>query len=131
MIWSAEFLEHISEEFMANYMATFKRAKYILVTHSIWGGWHHANIQRSGWWISKFEEYGFDYQDKLTEEARNKCPLLKEDFKYPYHIVNPKDGNRFNSHFRFRGLIFFNKLYYNKLTEFDCYLLEKYSFNHW
>ena len=133
MVWSAEFLEHIKEEYMPNYMSTFKRAKVILVTHSVWGGWHHATIKRSNWWIYKFEQYGFVYMDELTQIARKKCPLLKQDFKYPYHYVNPKDGNRVNSHFHFRGLIFFNKLYYNRLTPFDCKLFrsQKMMFFHW
>ena len=33
--WSVEFLEHVSSEHMENYMATFKKARIIFVSHSM------------------------------------------------------------------------------------------------
>ena len=122
MVWSAEFLEHVAPESMANYMATFKAAKILLVTHSAWGGWHHVNVHESEWWIYQFESYGFSYQSYITEQAREQCPLLGTDFKYSYHDLHT-DGNRKNSHFHFHGLVFFNKLFMNKLTDYDRQVL--------
>eukprot|EP01083_Nonionella_stella_P002982 8505_1 len=125
MVWSAEFLEHVKEEYIPNVMATFKAAKRLLVTHSSWGGWHHVNVHHSEWWIYQFETFGFSYQDKITEEAREQCPLLGTDFKdgpNSWHDLHT-DGNRKNSHFHFRGLVLFNKLFMNRLTEYDMKVL--------
>merc|ERR1712154_206311 len=122
MVWSAEFLEHVAEQYLPNIMSTFKAAKIIFVTHSAWGGWHHINVHESEWWIYQFETFGFSYQDKITELAREQCPLLGTDFKYSYHDLHT-DGNRKNSHFHFRGLVLFNKLYFSRMTEYDLKMM--------
>jgi len=124
MVWSAEFLEHVDEEYMINYMSTFKKAKFILVTHSIWGGWHHSCVHESPWWIAHFEAFGFQYQTKLTEMARDHCPMVKNRLKYSYHKVTP-EGHRGMSHFHFHGLIFVNRLFLHRLTPFDEAFFQK------
>jgi cyclopropane fatty-acyl-phospholipid synthase-like methyltransferase len=56
--WSVEFLEHVSRQYMHNYVQTLRKAAVILATSSRWGGWHHVDIQGDEWWIRKFTSYG-------------------------------------------------------------------------
>jgi cyclopropane fatty-acyl-phospholipid synthase-like methyltransferase len=66
--WCAEFVEHISEEFVPHFMATFKSCRYICMTHGEIGqlGYHHVNCQNTEYWIEKLGEQGFDYDAKET-----------------------------------------------------------------
>ena len=123
MAWSAEFVEHVDEQYIMNYMSTFKRAKYILITHATWGGWHHTCVHNSQWWIQTFESYGFAYQHDLTLKAREQCPLGSKQLKYSYHVLSPR-GNRMQSHFLFHGLVFINRYYFNRLTPFDLQFMK-------
>ena len=34
MVWSIEFLEHVDTDYIPNYMATYKKARILLVSHS-------------------------------------------------------------------------------------------------
>jgi len=70
MVWSVEFLEHISLHNHFNYISTFRKAAIILVTSSNWGGWHHVEVHKDDWWIRKYESYGFRFDEKLTKEIR-------------------------------------------------------------
>lgn len=73
LIWCCEFVEHVEEQYVDNFLATFDCAKkYIFMTAAAPGqpGWHHVNCQLSGYWIEKIEKRGFSFAPKLTEEAR-------------------------------------------------------------
>jgi len=72
LCWSCEFLEHVEEQFIPNFMATFKRAKRVAVTAAPPGqdGHHHVNCQPQEYWIKVFEEQGFTYNAQLTMETR-------------------------------------------------------------
>ncbi len=75
--WSVEFLEHVEEQYMPNYMDTFKRAKTAVVTYAPpgWNGHHHVNLQEEDYWIAKFKEYGFELNEKKTTFLRNASTL--------------------------------------------------------
>lgn len=93
LIWSSEFLEHVEEKHLPHFMATFQSAKkYIFVTFAVPGqkGHHHVNLQFADYWIEKFEQIGFTYDETLSLQARN---LL------------PHEGMR-GMQFRTKGLIF-------------------------
>ena len=73
LIWSCEFLEHVEEQYLANILCTFARArKGILVTHAFPGqrGHHHVNLRRSSYWIRHIEALGFYCDPYLTRQAR-------------------------------------------------------------
>ena len=38
-LWSVEFLEHVGRNYQENYLPAFKKAAFLFVTHSEWGGW--------------------------------------------------------------------------------------------
>lgn len=69
LIWAAEFLEHVEEKFIPHVMPSFRLGRYACVTHGEPGqhGHNHVNCQSSGYWIAKFNEYGFDHD--ATETA--------------------------------------------------------------
>jgi len=70
--WSVEFLEHVEEQYMPNYMQTFQCAKSAVVTYAPpgWNGHHHVNLQEEDYWISKFKEYGFKLDENKTKFLR-------------------------------------------------------------
>jgi len=77
LAWSVEFLEHVEEKYMPNYMETFARAKYVIVTYAPpgWEGHHHVNCKDENYWIKRFEEYGFKYDEFQTKKLRTKSTM--------------------------------------------------------
>lgn len=73
LVWCCEFVEHVEERYVDNFLQTFKAAnKFIFLTHAMpeQPGWHHVNCQPSGYWIDKLQQIGFDYHASLTNCAR-------------------------------------------------------------
>ena len=73
LVWCCEFVEHVEERFVDNFLATFNTAgKYIFMTAAQPGqpGWHHVNCQLPGYWIEKIQRMGFQFQQELTNTAR-------------------------------------------------------------
>jgi len=68
--WSCEFVEHVNEEYVVNYMPDFAKAKYVVMTYSEKPGHHHVNLKPAEYWINLFEEYGFDYDAEETANIR-------------------------------------------------------------
>jgi 2-polyprenyl-3-methyl-5-hydroxy-6-metoxy-1,4-benzoquinol methylase len=99
-VWSCEFLEHVDPQHIANYMATFSRARMVFATHAIWGGWHHVVIRETWWWVQIFKDYGFEYMPELTKKSKD---------------VITKEGG---SYFRRRGMVYRN-LRYPWKTDFE------------
>lgn len=77
--WSVEFLEHVEERFIPNYMADFQRCKYALVTYAPpgKGGHHHVNCRKAAYWIGVFEEHGFRLGFDETLETRRNSTMRK------------------------------------------------------
>lgn len=77
LIWSAEFLEHVEEEYMSNYMVAFSKAmKFVVVTYAMpgQGGHHHVNENTEEYWVEKFKLIGFFIDRDLTKTARTLVP---------------------------------------------------------
>ena len=70
--WCCEFLEHIDEEYIPNFMATFKKSKIAAVTHALPGqeGYHHVNERDDAYWIEQFKKYGFEYSEEDSMKYR-------------------------------------------------------------
>lgn len=70
--WSCEFVEHVEEMYIKNFMATFQKAKLVAISHAFpgQGGYHHVNEQKDDYWIKQFETYGFEYLPFATQKAR-------------------------------------------------------------
>ena len=87
LVWSVEFLEHVEEEYMPNFMDTFRKGKVLIVTHALphagtvnhrsMTNHLHVNEREPGYWLEKFDEYGFDYQKDLSMELRKASSMMK------------------------------------------------------
>jgi cyclopropane fatty-acyl-phospholipid synthase-like methyltransferase len=89
--WSCEFLEHVSEQYMDNYMAAFLKCKRIVVTHAFpgQGGHHHVNEQEPNYWFQQFGSRGF-LLDMVTTDAVRAASTMEQRY------------------IRTSGLVFFN-----------------------
>ena len=85
MAWSCEFVEHVDEKYVENYMPDFQRAKYVVMTHSEKPGYHHVNLKPAEYWIDVFKEAGFDYDDEQTSAIRS-ATTMNTTGKHAYNI---------------------------------------------
>ena len=69
-VWACEFLEHVGEKYMDNWLASMRSAHYVFTSHSMWGGHHHVAIHHDWWWIEKFESRGYQYLPEVTDIVR-------------------------------------------------------------
>jgi hypothetical protein len=70
--WCAEFVEHIEEQFIPNYMHTLQSCKHACITHAEPGqiGFHHVNCQTRDYWVKVFQKYGFVYDEGNSHKLR-------------------------------------------------------------
>ena len=75
--WSVEFVEHVYEKYMDNYMPAFKACKVVVITYAPPGtpGHHHVNLQEESYWIKKFNQYGFTYDPSMTTKLRESSTM--------------------------------------------------------
>lgn len=80
--WSVEFLEHVEEKYLDNYMQDFARCKYVVCTAAPPGypGHHHVNCQPQEYWYKIFDKYGFDYDDAVTQRIRKQESTMHKPF---------------------------------------------------
>jgi hypothetical protein len=83
LAWSVEFLEHVYEEYMPNYMQVFQCAKYVCCTAAPPGkkGHHHVNCKDLDYWIDAFNQYGFTYDEEYTKHLHSITNMRKKFFK--------------------------------------------------
>lgn len=80
LAWSCEFLEHVDERYIKNYMPTFSLAKMCLITFAPEGkgGYHHVNCKNEEYWKGVFAAYGFAYNDDVTQKIRTQSTMRRE-----------------------------------------------------
>lgn len=81
LAWCCEFVEHIDEWYIPNFMATLKKAKIVAITHALpgQGGYHHVNEQDDVYWTLQFKKYGFEYNKAASMKYRS----LNEALYFP------------------------------------------------
>ena len=79
MGWSCEFLEHVEERYMDNFMDTFKKCKRIVVTHAFpgQGGHHHVNEREPNYWFQEFGKRGFFLDMNSTDDIRKASTMVQ------------------------------------------------------
>lgn len=98
LAWSCEFLEHVEEKYVENYIGLFKQSKCAAVTYADVGqqGHYHVNCQNKDYWVELFESHGLIFQEeetaKLREVAHKDALLYNPQYK--------------DNHFYNRGLFF-------------------------
>lgn len=72
LCWCVEFVEHVEEKYMDNYMKVFQQCRFVLMTHAFpgQGGHHHVNERPSQYWIDKMAEAGFVFELEMTKRIR-------------------------------------------------------------
>lgn len=72
LAWCAEFVEHVEARFMANWMATLQRCRYVCMTFARpgQGGHHHVNEQNEDYWLDRFKTAGFEHLPEETASMR-------------------------------------------------------------
>lgn len=117
LVWSSEFVEHVSPEHVDNFMSTFCCAKFVAITYASIGqsGHHHVNENTEQYWIDLFKKHGYVYCPAFTKELRDKT---YEDFEDPRYPVDnsPVKNWTYPYHFSSKGL-FFAKEYAYKWNE--------------
>lgn len=78
--WSTEFVEHVEEKYVDNFMADFAKAKYVMVTHAPPGknGYHHVNCKSAQYWIDVFQRHSFEFSNKHTKLIRKHSTMKRE-----------------------------------------------------
>jgi SAM-dependent methyltransferase len=72
LVWSCEFVEHVEERYVPNFLETFQSGRYVFMTHAEPGqpGHHHVNCQPREYWVKKLAAIGYEYVPLLTSAAR-------------------------------------------------------------
>jgi len=83
MIWCCEFVEHINEKYVDNWMSLTQKGKYVFMTYSDFGkaGHHHVNCKPLEYWINLYNKYGFEYNEELTNESKGVSTMKREFWK--------------------------------------------------
>jgi 2-polyprenyl-3-methyl-5-hydroxy-6-metoxy-1,4-benzoquinol methylase len=80
LCWCVEFLEHVEEQYVSNYMAAFMDCKYVFCTAARPNkyGYHHVNCRSIPYWRRTFKKYGFEL-DTETSEKLKEASTMKRD----------------------------------------------------
>ena len=72
LVWSCEFVEHVPEEHVPNFLTTFQMARMVAMTHAEPGqpGYHHVNCRSADYWIGALAAAGFRLDTDMTTAAR-------------------------------------------------------------
>ena len=80
LAWSCEFVEHVDETYVPNYMRTFQAARHVCMTYAPPGtvGYHHVNCREESYWIDVFTQYGFEHDADLTQQLRAASTMVRD-----------------------------------------------------
>lgn len=83
LVWSVEFLEHVEEKYISNFMPLFTLGNVCIVTAALPNtpGKHHVNCKENKYWIDIFNQYGFDFDENTTIIFKNISTMRKDFFK--------------------------------------------------
>lgn len=79
LVISCEFVEHVEEQYISNYLPQFLACKYLVFTHAVpnQNGHHHVNCQTDQYWIDLMIGNNFEF---LVEETTFARSLVKNSF---------------------------------------------------
>jgi hypothetical protein len=81
--WSCEFVEHVKEDFVDNFMQCFMQCKVVALTHAPPNtpGYHHVNCRTPEYWKAVFKKYGFIFDENLTKKCREASTMRRDFFR--------------------------------------------------
>lgn len=79
--WSVEFVEHVEQCYVPNFMSAFAACTHVVLTHAPPGmpGHHHVNCQTEHYWRSVFAAYSLSVDNQLTQKVRA-ASTMQRDF---------------------------------------------------
>jgi len=79
LAWSVEFLEHVSEGYLPNYMELFSKCRIVAATAAPPGypGHHHVNCRGLEYWQGAFAANGFRFNATATAALRDASTMQK------------------------------------------------------
>jgi hypothetical protein len=82
--WCCEFVEHIEERYVKNFVATFRCCDWVAMTHAYPGqpGWHHVNCRNPEYWVGVMAAAGLLLREDITEMAREKAALNTSPYNH-------------------------------------------------
>lgn len=82
LCWTIEFVEHVEHTFVQNFVDTFKKCRYLAMTHGLPGqaGYHHVNCQPPEYWINILQNNGFVVDNDLTSTCRRLSAIDCDDY---------------------------------------------------
>ena len=104
MTWCCEFVEHVEDQYLHNFMKTFNMFDVVAMTHGVPGqpGYHHVNCQESEYWIKLLSDYGFEYLESTSLSLRDSIP----DY-YPGDVFDGTPPNlQFGGHVKNTLMVF-------------------------
>lgn len=74
--WCSEFVEHVEERFIPNFLATFTRCRHLCLTYATpgQGGYHHVNENTLEYWVEQLDGAGFSHDASETARMRATGP---------------------------------------------------------
>jgi hypothetical protein len=80
LVWSCEFVEHVYEQFVDNFLRDFDRGQWICMCYAPPGypGHHHVNCQTHDYWIQRIESRGYRFRDDITAAVRRASTMRKK-----------------------------------------------------
>ena len=83
LVWSCEFVEHVYEQYMPNFLQDFARGTWICMTYAPPGfpGHHHVNCQTEQYWIDAIEKLGYTFEPEVTKQVRTASTQKKKFVK--------------------------------------------------
>lgn len=78
--WCVEFVEHVYEEYIPNYVQAMQKCKNVVMTHAVVGqtGYHHVNCQNPPYWIDTMKKHGFKVDNHKTQIIRKSSTMGKK-----------------------------------------------------
>jgi len=72
LVWSCEFVEHVEEEYVPNFLESFRLGRLVLMTHADVGqpGYHHVNCRPAEYWIEALATIGYELASGITDLTR-------------------------------------------------------------
>ncbi len=84
LVWSCEFVEHVEEQYMPNFLEAFKEGRYVAMTHAAPGqpGWHHVNCRSADYWIGAMATIGYQLDQDITGKARQYAAMNRDPWNH-------------------------------------------------
>lgn len=89
LVWCCEFVQHVEEKFVDNFLKDFQHAKFIAMTFEGTESPHHrVNVKPASYWIEKLSSIGFKLNEDYTNNLRKIAMTMnqQQSFSHSCHL---------------------------------------------